>query len=117
MEFDVESILEDFAELPDPRSHVNQRHLLGDVIVISIMAVIAGAEGPKAIGVWAKSNEQWLKNRLELPSGVPSHDTIGRVLMTLKPAAFQRCFECWIKRLSGKRTESELDVVAIDGKA
>ena len=113
----VEDILKDFAELPDPRSHVNQRHLLGDIIVISIMAVIAGAEGPKAIGVWAKSNEVWLKARLELPSGVPSHDTIGRVLMTLKPSAFQICFERWIKRLSGKRDEGELDVVAIDGKA
>jgi predicted transposase YbfD/YdcC len=113
----VEDILQDFAELPDPRSHVNQRHLLGDIIVISIMAVIAGAEGPKAIGVWAKSNEAWLKKRLELPSGVPSHDTIGRVLMALRPSAFQSCFERWIKRLSGKRNADDLDVVAIDGKA
>lgn len=116
-EFDVEVILADFAELPDPRSHVNRRHLLGDIIVISIMATIAGAEGPKAIGVWATSNQQWLLDRLELPNGIPSHDTIGRVLMTLKPEAFQKCFECWITRISGKRAEGELDVVAIDGKA
>lgn len=116
-EFDVEAILADFAELPDPRSHVNRRHLVGDIIVISIMATIAGAEGPKAIGVWAKSNQQWLHDRLELPNGVPSHDTIGRVLMTLKPEAFQKCFERWIKRISGERTEGKLDVVAIDGKA
>lgn len=47
-EFDVESILQDFAELPDLRSHINQRQLLGDVIVISIMAVMAGTKGPKA---------------------------------------------------------------------
>jgi len=116
-EFCVESILKDFAELPDPRSHVNQKHLLGDIIVISIMAVIAGAEGPKAIGVWALSNKEWLEQRLELPSGVPSHDTIGRVLMTLKPAAFQSCFERWIQRLSDSRMPTDLDVVAIDGKA
>ena len=116
-EFCVESILKDFAELPDPRSHVNQKHLLGDIIVISIMAVIAGAEGPKAIGVWALSNKEWLEQRLELPSGVPSHDTIGCVLMTLKPAAFQSCFERWIKRLSDSRMPTDLDVVAIDGKA
>lgn len=113
----VEDILRDFAELPDPRSHVNQRHLLGDIIVISVMAVIAGAEGPKAIGVWATSNESWLKERLELPSGVPSHDTIGRVLMSLKPSAFQSCFERWISRISGARDKNDLDVVAIDGKA
>ncbi|EGF23957.1 ISAs1 family transposase [Rhodopirellula baltica] len=116
-DFDVESILQDFADLPDPRSHINQRHLLGDVIVVSIMAVIAGAEGPKAIGVWAKSNEDWLTDRLQLPNGIPSHDTIGRVLMTIKPSAFQVCFERWIKRLSGNRDKGELDVIAIDGKA
>lgn len=117
VEFDVQSILDDFADLPDPRSHVNQRHLLGDIVVISIMAVIAGAEGPKAIGVWASSNERWLAERLKLPCGVPSHDTIGRVLMMLKPSAFQTCFENWLKRISGSRVEGELDIVAIDGKA
>lgn len=113
----VEDILKDFAELPDPRCHINQRHLLGDIIVISIMAVIAGAEGPKAIGVWACSNKEWLKARLELPGGVPSHDTIGRVLMALKPSAFQSCFEQWIQRISGTRDEGELDIIAIDGKS
>ncbi|EMI52461.1 ISAs1 family transposase, partial [Rhodopirellula sallentina] len=115
-DFDVESILQDFADLPDPRSHINQRHLLGDVIVISIMAVIAGAEGPKAIGVWAKSNEDWLADRLQHPNGIPSHDTIGRVLKTIKPSAFQVCFERWIKHLSGNRDKGKLDVIAIDGK-
>nr|WP_302119760.1 ISAs1 family transposase [Allorhodopirellula heiligendammensis] len=110
-------MLQDFAELPVPRLRINQRHRLGDIIVISIMTVIAGAEGPKATGVWAKSNEDWLTDRLQLPNGIPSHDTIGRVLMTLKPAAFQLCFERWIKRLSGNRHKDELDVVAIDGEA
>lgn len=119
--FTVESILEDFAELPDPRSAVNRLHLLGDILVICIMAVLAGAEGPKAIGVWARSSESWLRRRLKLPGGIPSHDTIGRVLMSLKPEAFQRCFARWVGRLSGKsRAENRaggLDVVAIDGKA
>ncbi len=82
----AESILAEFSELDDPRSPVNRVHLLGDLIVISIMAVIAGAEGPKAIGVWARSHEQWLASRLALPGGIPSHDTLGRVLMALKPA-------------------------------
>jgi predicted transposase YbfD/YdcC len=113
----VEGILKDFAELPDPRSHVNRRHVLGDIIVISIMAVIAGAERPKAIGVWAKSNEVWLKERLQLPNGVPTHDTIGRVLLAFKPAAFQGCFEPWLNRISGERDKDTLDVIAIDGKA
>jgi len=113
----VESILEDFHDLPDPRSTTNRTHLLGDIIVISIMAVIAAAEGSKAIGVWAASHEDWLKQHLRLPTSVPSHDTIGQVLMALKPAALQACFEQWIKRLSGKRDPSDLDVIAIDRKA
>lgn len=83
LDLDVKSILADFSDLPDPRSHVNRRHHLGEIIVMSIMAVIAGAEGPKAIGVWAKSHEAWLRERLSLPGGVPSHDTFGRVLMAL----------------------------------
>jgi len=113
----AESILSEFSDLEDPRSDINRVHLLGDIIVISIMAVIAGAEGPKAIGVWAESNQQWLRERLELPGGIPSHDTIGRVLMTLKPASFQSCFERWIAMLSKQHPDSDLDVVAIDGKA
>lgn len=113
----AESILSEFSDLEEPRSDVNRVHLLGDIIVISIMAVIAGAEGPKAIGVWAKSNQQWLRERLELPGGIPSHDTIGRLLMALKPSSFQSCFERWIAMLSKQHPDSDLDVVAIDGKA
>ena len=99
---DVGSIRECFQDLEDPRSSVNRKHLLGDLIVIAICAVIAGADGPKAIGVWADSNRDWLKQHLELPNGIPSHDTIGRLLALLKPAAFQTCFQNWIRTL---RTE------------
>lgn len=113
----AESILDHFESLSDPRSHVNRKHLLGDLIVISIMAVIAGAEGPEAISVWAKSNKDWLAERLQLPSGVPSADTIGRLLVALKPSAFQGCFEGWIKALSEQNIDQDLDVIAIDGKA
>jgi predicted transposase YbfD/YdcC len=113
----VESILAEFAELEDPRTSINRKHLLGDLIVISILAVIAGADGPQAIGVWAKSNEDWLRARLELPGGIPSHDTIGRVLMALKPAAFQSCFEGWLQVLSQQRGAPDVDIIAIDGKA
>ena len=121
---DVGSILECFEELEDPRSHVNRKHLLGDLIVIAICAVVAGADGPKAIGVWAVSNSEWLKTHLELPHGIPSHDTIGRLLVMLKPAAFQTCFQNWIRALR-MDDESRADdtgakkqeVIAIDGKA
>jgi predicted transposase YbfD/YdcC len=119
-EGDVVSVREFFKELKDPRSAVNRKHLLGDIIVICICAVVAGADGPLAIGMWAESKKEWLKTILELPHGVPSHDTIGRVLATLKPAAFQSCFEKWIAYLQS-RAEVSLGKltprIAIDGKA
>lgn len=120
---DVVSICEYFKDLDDPRSTINRKHLLGDLIVISICAVIAGADGPKAIGVWAKSNRSWLERVLELPYGIASHDTFGRLLATLKPNAFQSCFENWIKSLRERDNQdaspehSSREVVAIDGKA
>ena len=89
---DVVSILDFFKDLEDPRSTINRKHLLGDLIVICVLAVIAGADGPQAIGRWAQSKQAWLRRRLKLPHGVPSHDTIGRLLALLKPAAFQQCF-------------------------
>ena len=95
---DVDSIILEFGDLDDPRSTVNRHHVLGDLIVICIMAVIAGADGPLAIGTWAENNEEWLNERLELPHGVPSRDTIGRLLAALSPTAFQSCFQSWPTR-------------------
>lgn len=112
----VESILSSFGDIPDPRSHVNQVHLFGDLLVICIMAVIAGADGPQAIGVWASNNEQWLRKRLKLPNGIPSHDTLGRLLAAIKPDAFQKCFEEWIQSLAPLDEGSPSNQIAVDGK-
>lgn len=114
---DVVSILHYFKDLEDPRSHVNRKHLLGDLIVICIMAVVAGCEGPKAMGLWAEANADWLKQYLTLPAGVPSHDTIGRLLVLLKPAAFQECFQPWIESLRADSDLEQQEIIAIDGKA
>ncbi len=115
------SILHYFQDLEDPRCATNRRHLLGDLIVISICGVVDGADGPRTIGVWAQEQEEWLRQYLELPNGIPSHDTIGRLLAALNPSAFQSCFQAWIRSLRGDDCD-ELDlgqqkVVAIDGKA
>ena len=112
---DVVSVSEFFKGLDDPRSSINRKHLLCDLIVICICGVLAGADGPKAIGVWAKSNCDWLGQHLQLPAGIPSHDTVGRLLALLKPAAFQSCFENWIGSLRNREGEDE--VIVIDGKA
>ena len=121
---EVESILDCFRPLEDPRSTTNQKHLLGDLIVISICAVIAGADGPKAIGMWALANQVWLSQQLELSNGIPSHDTIGRLLALLKPKAFQTFFQTWIEVLTKPASQgskvtmpSPQKMIAIDGKA
>ena len=117
---EVRGIIGHFKELPDPRSSINRRHLLVDVIVISICGVIAGADGPSAIEEWAKAQQTWLKKYLRLPDGIPSHDTIGRVLEALNPQSFQECFLAWLQSLSGKDDKNEGDKkdkhYAIDGK-
>lgn len=123
---DLVSALEFFEELEDPRSHVNRLHNLGDILVICVCAVICGADGPKAIGMWAQAQEAWLCKYLLLPNGVPSHDTIARVLATLDAAAFQSCFSSWIESLQTSDEENKvgpaikkppIETIAIDGKA
>jgi predicted transposase YbfD/YdcC len=117
---DVDGIIEQFKSLPDPRSTINLHHLLVDIIVISICGVLAGADGPEAIAVWAEAQKQWLRKHLKLPHGIPSHDTIGRVLERLQPAAFQECFAAWLNTLrtadDGQALSPEQRHVSIDGK-
>jgi predicted transposase YbfD/YdcC len=117
---DATSIISFFEELPDPRSEVNRLHLLGDVIVIAICGVLANADGPSAIEKWARLNDRWLEQHLALPHGIPSRDTIRRVLTMLNPLAFQRCFAQWIDSLgilSDQQKAEQKKHIAIDGKA
>ena len=109
------SIVKHFESLPDPRHERNRRHLLVDVIVIAVCGVIAGCEGPTAIHRWAKVKEDWLRDLLELPHGIPSRDCVRRVLSALKPEAFQRCFGEWIAESIGS-DDAAARHVAIDGK-
>jgi hypothetical protein len=97
---EVNSIIEEFKDLQEPRSTINRRLLLGDLIVISVMAVIAGSDGPLAIATWAENQAEWLKQHLELLNGTPSHDTFDRLFRIINPEAFQRCFQAWITRVS-----------------
>jgi predicted transposase YbfD/YdcC len=97
---------------------------LVDIIVISILGVLAGADGPLAIAQWAGTQEPWLKGHLRLPHGVPSRDTINRVLKALKPSAFQQCFAAWLTSLQEEQSAMEekehqdepFRQIALDGK-
>lgn len=119
-ELDAISILEFFKDLEDPRSTVNRKHILGEIIVICICGVLSNCDGPKAIGLWADARKEWLEQFLELPHGIPSHDTIGRVLALVNPAAFQACFLAWTEQYQAQPLDPEsnhMPHVAIDGKA
>jgi predicted transposase YbfD/YdcC len=115
----LDEIVVHFAELEDPRSTVNLQHPLVSVVVIALMAVLAGASGPTAIGKWAALKEEFLLNTLDLPNGIPRKDVFRRVLMTLRPGAFQACFANWLNSLRATAaavTGVEQPVLAVDGK-
>lgn len=111
-----DSIVHHFESLPDPRHPRNRRHLLGDVLVISVCGVIVGCSGPTSIARWAKAKEDWLRKVLALPNGIPSRDCIRRVLSALRPEAFQKCFQQWIKACQVEKTEDGQRTLCIDGK-
>ena len=86
-----------------PRSTVNQLHPFVSVVVIALMGVLAGANGPTAIARWAAVKEEFLLDVLDLPNGIPRKDVFRRVLMALKPSAFQACFVNWLQSLRAQR--------------
>jgi predicted transposase YbfD/YdcC len=116
---DLKEVVRHFKQLEDPRSAVNRLHPLESVIVIAIMAVLAGANGPTAIARWANLKAQLLLKVLELPRGIPQKDVFRRVLATLKPDAFQACFTMWLTALRAAAAEAtgvERPTFAVDGK-
>src|SRR5436305_10808222 len=115
----LDEVVLHFAELEDPRSTVNRRHPLVSVVVIAVMAVLAGAGGPTAIAEWAATKEEFLIAALDLPNGVPRKDVFRRVLMALKPAAFRACYANWLDSLRARAAAAsgvERPVLAVDGK-
>ncbi len=115
----LDEVARHFEELEDPRSTVNRQHPLVSVVVIALMAVLAGADGPTAIAQWAAWKEEFLLEALDLPNGIPCKDVFRRVLVLLKPTAFQACFANWLQSLRATAAEAtgvEQPVLAIDGK-
>jgi len=102
-----------FGDLPDPRVERCKHHTLLDIVTIAICAVISNADGWTDIEAYGRAKEPWLRQFLELPAGIPSHDTFARVFAKLNPTAFQACFVRWVDAIRDKLPG---DVVAIDGK-
>lgn len=101
-----------FAKVKDPRVERTKKHKLIDIIIIAICATICGADGWTEIEQFGIEKEAWLKTILELPEGIPSHDTFGRVFKHIDPAEFEACFFEWVQSIR-ERVEG---VIAIDGK-
>jgi predicted transposase YbfD/YdcC len=112
----VEAIGSYFQSLSDPRHTRNRKHLLIDVVVIAVCGMVAGCDGPTAIHRWAANRYDWLEQFLSLPNGIPSRDCIRRLLMALKPEAFQKCFQDWIAAAIRTDEDGPARLVAIDGK-
>ena len=110
----IKGLVEQFSALEDPRIIGRVDHRLIDILVIAVCAVIACAESWDDIALYGRSKEKWLRTFLDLPNGIPSHDTFRRVFMLIDPDAFERCFIAWTRTLSDQAVERE--VVAIDGK-
>jgi len=108
------TIADHFRGLEDPRIDRSKHHKLIDIITIAICAMICGAQGWTDIETYGVTKYEWLKQFLELPNGIPSHDTFSRLFARLNPQQFQQCFLNWIKEIN-KMTSGE--VIAIDGKS
>ena len=107
------SITHHFRKLKDPRRTHRRLHLLQDIIVIALCAVIAGAQDWQEIETFGRKRRGWLQGFLELPNGIPAHDTFERVFDRLQPQAFQTCFRAWVQAL---QEALSIKHVAIDGK-
>jgi len=108
------SLHKHFSGLGDPRVKRNKKHLLSDIIILTIVAVICGAESWDSIELFGKTKIDFLKTFLKLPNGIPSHDTINRVFSMLNAKRFEKLFTSWANSL--KDNGLEVEVISVDGK-
>jgi predicted transposase YbfD/YdcC len=117
--FGLDEVVAYFQDLDDPRSEINRKHPLPSVVVIALIAILAGASGPTMIAHRAALKEDIPASVLPLPHGVPCKDVFRRVLMALRPEAFQHCFAAWVRsprEEAAAETGIEGPTLAIDGK-
>ncbi|HUZ35574.1 MAG TPA: ISAs1 family transposase [Streptosporangiaceae bacterium] len=107
------NVLVHFADLRDPRVERTRLHPLLSVVAIALCGVICGADSWVEVAAFGELRREWLSGWLELPAGIPAHDTFGRVFAALDPVAFETCFAGWVRAVA-QATGGQ--VVALDGK-
>ncbi len=107
------TLLDEIKHLDDPRTKREPKHLLIDIVTIAILATLAGADSMSAVETYGKAKEKWLSTFLELPHGIPSHDTFSRVFGRIDPEQFNRFFQRWIEHITAQLA---IKLIHIDGK-
>jgi predicted transposase YbfD/YdcC len=125
MERHQKDLISCLAGVKDPRMERTRKHKLIDILVITVCAHLCSADNWVEVEEWAKSREEWLKRFLDLPEGIPSHDTLGRVFCLLDPKELNRAFTDWVKEFrkkkifhkkKDKRQREMPEIVSLDGK-
>ena len=106
-------VLKHFQAIQDPRVERTRNHSLVAILTIAILAVLSGSDGFIAIETYGKAKQSWLEKFLDMPYGIPSHDTFGRVLGSIEPQVLQESFLAWVSTISQKLN---IEVIHIDGK-
>jgi len=107
-------VVECFEGLPDPRLDRTRDHKLIDILVVGLCSMLAGCDSFTDMEFFGRRNLAWFKRFLELPNGIPSHDTFNRVFSAMDPHRFMECLVEWVQGVCGALNR---DIVAIDGKA
>ena len=106
-------LLDEIKQMDDPRTKREPKHLLLDIVTIAILATLAGADSMMAVETYGKAKQPWLSTFLELPHGIPSHDTFSRVFNVIAPEQFNAFFHRWIKHVTA---QLHIKLIHIDGK-
>ena len=107
------TILDELKGLDDPRNKRKPNHLLSDIITIAILATLGGADNMVAVETYGREKQEWLGTFLELPYGIPSHDTFSRVFAQLDPEQFNGFFLRWVQQLT---VQLDIKIINLDGK-
>jgi hypothetical protein len=110
----MESPLSYFSSLTDPRVERTREHRLDDILFMTVASVICGADGWNDMEGFGNAKEEWLGTFLQLPNGIPSHDTFNRLFSALNPEELENCFVEWTRSVTGLCGH---EVIAIDGKS